>query len=259
MKKLLSSALHKFPSLKTLNKLNGHSPVSIVRSNNCLFRSFHSSPSTFSQTPEKNVISEQVDPEPINNNTSSNSNNSSKKDNKFNSERKIKVTSKGNSKFLTVLKYVLFATVGSIIIFVIYESNNEQLNYYVSPTKVLENREEYPPDRKIRVGGIVKEGTIKHGQGNFLTVFTITDLKYDIVVEYKGVLPDLFQEESTVICEGFLVEGNTLKSTNILAKHDQRNGMPPEIAYEVEKNRRELERKKLMESQNENAEEKTLP
>ncbi|KAG2375252.1 hypothetical protein C9374_009875 [Naegleria lovaniensis] len=204
-----------------------------------------STPSSEPMTPatHKNVISEEEEPTTSNQNNQRNSH----------AIPKRKIISSSSSPFKKLSKtllWVVLTTVGAVIIFLIYEINSERLDYYVSPTKIIENREEFPPDRKIRVGGVVKEDSVRHlSDINLLTCFTITDLKHDIEIEYKGILPDLFEENSTVVCEGFMVGHNKLKCTNVLAKHDQRNGMPPEIAYEVEKNRRELERKKLYEEQ----------
>ncbi|KAL9645132.1 hypothetical protein ABK040_004623 [Willaertia magna] len=184
-----------------------------------------------------------LEEEPTTNNSNNNTNNT-------NNNRTIKIKGKKQNKYTKTLLYSSLFTLSATILYLLYDSNDDRMNYYTSPTRIMENREDYPPDRKIRVGGIVKENSIQHAQ--LFTIFLITDLKYDLIIEYKGILPDLFQEEGTVICEGFMIDYNKLKCTNILAKHDQRNGMPPEIQFEVERNRRELERKKLLELQNSN-------
>ncbi|EFC40846.1 predicted protein [Naegleria gruberi] len=241
------------------NNNNTEQKNTISTSNNNININNNNNNSTQQQLEEqKFVISEDVESTPsssLNNNTNTTNNN-----NTFNkNQQRIRIinSSSNNSnssssssyKFTKTLKYSIIFTIASVVIYIIVETNNDRMNYYVSPSKVMDNRQDFPPDRKIRIGGIVKEGTIQHGENNFLTIFKITDLKYDIEIEYKGVLPDLFEENSTAICEGFMLGHSKLKCTNILAKHDQRNGMPPEIAYEVEKNRREMERRKLNQEQ----------
>ena len=62
----------------------------------------------------------------------------------------------------------------------------------------------------------------------------MTDLKNDIYVEYKGILPNLFQEGKGVVVEGVLKDKKFLLGKNILAKHDE-NYMPPEVADALKK------------------------
>ena len=58
--------------------------------------------------------------------------------------------------------------------------------------------------------------------------FVITDFKNELVVSFKGMVPNLFEEGKGVVAEGFLQDRNYLKATKILAKHDE-NYMPPEV------------------------------
>jgi len=62
--------------------------------------------------------------------------------------------------------------------------------------------------------------------------FIITDLKKNIEVSYKGILPDLFREGQGVIVKGYL-KNNIFEATEVLAKHDE-NYMPPEIKKKLE-------------------------
>ena len=86
----------------------------------------------------------------------------------------------------------------------------------------MENRELFPPTRKVKVGGIVKEGSVGHNRNTFLTTFVLTDLKHEVEVEHKGSLPDLFSENTGAICEGFMIGPSKFKSIQIAAKHDAR-------------------------------------
>ena len=56
--------------------------------------------------------------------------------------------------------------------------------------------------------------------------FIVTDLKNEIIVIYKGTVPNLFAEGKGVIAEGMLQDKNYFVAKRILAKHDE-NYMPP--------------------------------
>ena len=58
--------------------------------------------------------------------------------------------------------------------------------------------------------------------------FIITDFDNEIIVSFKGSVPNLFEEGKGVVAEGFLQDRNYLNASKILAKHDE-NYMPPEV------------------------------
>ncbi|NBQ00308.1 MAG: cytochrome c maturation protein CcmE, partial [Proteobacteria bacterium] len=90
------------------------------------------------------------------------------------------------------------------------------------------------PSNKIRLGGLVKEGSLKKNSNTY--VFIITDLKNEIFVEYNGLLPNLFIEGKSAVVEGLLKDKKYFIATTILAKHDE-NYMPPEVANSLKKNK----------------------
>ena len=57
--------------------------------------------------------------------------------------------------------------------------------------------------QRFRLGGLVKEGSVKRGEGADVQ-FAITDTSATLPVTYRGVLPDLFREGQGVIAEGRL-------------------------------------------------------
>ena len=85
---------------------------------------------------------------------------------------------------------------------------------------------------KIRIGGLVKENSIKK-KGTSIN-FIITDLKNEIFVSYKGLVPNLFSENKGVVAEGKLSDKKYFIADKILAKHDE-NYMPPEVSDALEK------------------------
>lgn len=84
------------------------------------------------------------------------------------------------------------------------------------------------PGQRIRLGGLVEEGSIVRGQGTQVA-FSVTDHENTVKVTYTGILPDLFREEQGVITEGAFDAGGTFVADSVLAKHDERY-MPKEVA-----------------------------
>ena len=64
--------------------------------------------------------------------------------------------------------------------------------------------------------------------------FIIEDGENYILVNYFGMLPDLFREGQGGICEGKFDENRVFIANKILAKHDE-NYMPPEVADALKK------------------------
>ena len=117
---------------------------------------------------------------------------------------------------------IFFSSV--LIVFLVFKSLEENVVYFKSPTEV-KNLTELTP-KKIRVGGMVKEKSINVNQSE--VNFIITDFKNELIVNYSGSVPNLFEEGKGVVAEGFLKDRNFLTAVKILAKHDE-NYMPPEV------------------------------
>ena len=111
-----------------------------------------------------------------------------------------------------------------LIVFLVFKSLEENVVYFKSPTEI-KNLIELTP-KKIRVGGMVKEKSINVNQSE--VNFIITDFKNELIVNYSGSVPNLFEEGKGVVAEGFLKDRNFLTAVKILAKHDE-NYMPPEV------------------------------
>ena len=111
-----------------------------------------------------------------------------------------------------------------LIVFLVFKSLEENVVYFKSPTEI-KNLTELTP-KKIRVGGMVKEKSIIINQSE--VNFVITDFKNELIVNYSGSIPNLFEEGKGVVAEGFLKDRNFLTAVKILAKHDE-NYMPPEV------------------------------
>ena len=119
----------------------------------------------------------------------------------------------------------------TVIIFIILRSLEENVVYFFSPTEIY-NNENISLDKKIRIGGLVKINSIT--KENSSINFIITDLKKEIIVSYKGLVPNLFSEGKGVVAEGKLKDKKYFVADKILAKHDE-NYMPPEVSKALEK------------------------
>ena len=138
------------------------------------------------------------------------------------------LTKKVKSRIVFLVLLVLLA---SVVIFLILKSLEENVVYFFSPSEIYD-KTNVSLNEKIRIGGLVKEGSVSKDQTS--TMFIITDLKKEIIVSYRGVVPNLFSEGKGVIAEGELKDKKYFVADKILAKHDE-NYMPPEVSKALEK------------------------
>ena len=104
----------------------------------------------------------------------------------------------------------------------------KNLVFFFTPSQIRAG--EAPPDRRLRIGGMVEEGSLRRLPGGMSHRFVVTDLAQRVEVHYTGLLPDLFKEGKGVVAQGRLVKGEgRFSAEEVLAKHDE-NYMPPEAA-----------------------------
>ena len=138
------------------------------------------------------------------------------------------LSKKVRSRFFILMFLLVLAIV---VIFVVLKSLEENVVYFFSPTEIY-NNENISFNKKIRVGGLVKEGSLTNNQA--MINFVVTDLNNEIIVSYSGLLPNLFSEGKGVVAEGKLKDKKYFIADKILAKHDE-NYMPPEVSKVLEK------------------------
>ena len=123
-------------------------------------------------------------------------------------------------RLLTVLLILTTSALGSFLIIRALDSN---LDFFFTPSELF--KEEIPNNKRIKVGGMVLEGSVTRDKTNIS--FVITDYEGSIDVEFDGLVPDLFKEGSGVVVLGYLKD-KTLIAEDVLAKHDE-NYMPTSI------------------------------
>ena len=123
-------------------------------------------------------------------------------------------------RIYSILFVFLFSVSGiSLILY----SLNSNLDYFFTRTELKDRN--IPADKRIKVGGMVLSGSVERISSSIS--FVITDYENSIKVEYEGIVPDLFKEDSGVVVLGNLRD-KILYAEEVLAKHDE-NYMPPNI------------------------------
>jgi len=114
----------------------------------------------------------------------------------------------------------------AIAVALVLSALKDSIVFFNSPTDVVEKH--VAPGSRIRLGGLVKEGSLVHG-GNLSVRFDVTDGENTVPVSYQGILPDLFREGQGVVTEGVMQPSGAFKADSVLAKHDEKY-MPKEVA-----------------------------
>ncbi len=120
-----------------------------------------------------------------------------------------------------------------IAVALVLNAFEDSIVFFFSPTEVLAKQGELTPERRLRLGGLVEEGSVGKADGGAVTTFRVTDLATAVPVVYRGILPDLFREGQGIVAEGTWQNG-VFRASEVLAKHDE-NYMPPEVAEALKK------------------------
>ena len=132
-----------------------------------------------------------------------------------------------HKRLLLILAGVAVLGVVTTLVLNAFQSN---LVFFFSPTQVTAG--EAPKGKAFRIGGMVKEGSIRRETDGVTLSFVVTDTEKDMAVRYKGILPDLFREGKGAVAQGKIGDDGVFVASEVLAKHDE-NYMPPEAAQAV--------------------------
>jgi cytochrome c-type biogenesis protein CcmE len=122
---------------------------------------------------------------------------------------------------LVVLALVAILAAGALAAWAL----KNQASYFYIPSEIVAK----PPsaDRSVRLGGMVKAGSLKTAPDGVTMHFVVEDGKGEVPVTFAGIAPDLFKEGSGVVAEGRMI-GGAFVADNLLAKHDE-NYVPREL------------------------------
>lgn len=96
-----------------------------------------------------------------------------------------------------------------------------------------------PLDRAVRIGGMVKQGSLRRASDGVTIDFLVgDDTEATIPVRFTGITPELFRENSGVVAEGRFQPDGRFMATEILARHDE-NYMPPRLGPQGDQHKTE--------------------
>ena len=107
----------------------------------------------------------------------------------------------------------------------------DNIVFFYGPSELAEKAP--APGARLRIGGLVKDGSVVRGAGKTIT-FVVTDTKKEVTVSYDGQLPDLFREGQGIVAEGALSAPGHFRADSVLAKHDE-TYMPRDVADALKK------------------------
>ncbi len=129
-----------------------------------------------------------------------------------------------------LLLIVTLLIVGGALLTLVFSSFTGSLVYFYTPKEILAQSAGLE-GKKIRIGGMVQEGSLVRTEGTLKIRFLVTDGEKHLPVRYDGITPDLFREGQGVIVEGTWRADTDFDATSILAKHSE-DYMPVEMSEE---------------------------
>jgi cytochrome c-type biogenesis protein CcmE len=136
------------------------------------------------------------------------------------------MTRKGKRLTLIIGALAVLAVAASLVLFAL----RDNIVFFYTPVELAQKQ--IAPGARLRIGGLVKEGSVvRNGRD---VSFAVTDRTKDLDIAYTGLLQDLFREGQGVVVDGFLLSDGTFKADSVLAKHDERY-MPREVADALKK------------------------
>ena len=133
-----------------------------------------------------------------------------------------------NKRLSFVVLTLLALASAACLVLAAFEDN---IVFFHSPTEIVQK--DLRPEQRLRVGGLVEQGTVKQTGQDAIVSFQVTDLTTSLTVIFKGILPDLFREGQGVVAEGHYRNG-VFVAMEVLAKHDE-TYMPKEVADALKK------------------------
>ena len=141
---------------------------------------------------------------------------------------------KAKNQRLALLLLAAVALIGAVLLAMWGLRDNA--SYFYAPGDLAGRAP--PLGKSVRIGGMVKAGSIQRAPDGVTIAFVVEDGQASIPVRFTGIAPDLFKEKSGVVAEGRFVPGGTFVADEILAKHDE-NYMPPQLVAQAAKHKTE--------------------
>src|SRR5579872_1610175 len=99
------------------------------------------------------------------------------------------MTKTQQKRFIWGLLIVVVSALFTVLISLALKQN---LQLYYTPSDISQGLA--PQHHSIRMGGMVVPGSVHREDQSMKVAFTLTDGAASVVVQYEGILPDLFKE-----------------------------------------------------------------
>jgi cytochrome c-type biogenesis protein CcmE len=109
-------------------------------------------------------------------------------------------------------------------------SMSSSFEYFKTPTQI--KTEGFEAQNTYKIAGLVRKGSLNRLEDGVTQQFNITDCENDVLIQYTGILPDLFREGQAIVTVGKFDTSSMLIASQVLAKHDE-NYVPNEAADAV--------------------------
>ena len=121
--------------------------------------------------------------------------------------------------------------------YLLYGGLDRNVVYFLTPQE-LAAKGASGMDVPVRLGGLVKAGSIHWDEGTRDLRFTVTDGKSDIPVHSTGVPPQMFRDGMGVVVEGRYRPDGVFASSNLIVKHSNeyrppKPGESPQAMYKT--------------------------
>ena len=96
-------------------------------------------------------------------------------------------------RFFILGGFLLTFSIAAALVLMAFEEN---IVFFYSPTELSQKLEQQliTPDRRLRIGGLVEEGSVGREDDGVTITFRVTDTAEVVPVRFRGLLPDLFRE-----------------------------------------------------------------
>lgn len=111
--------------------------------------------------------------------------------------------------------------------FILLKNFSDNIVFFYTPSEILQKK---LYNDLVRVGGLVKEGSVQ--QNEEFVKFTITDEENELTICYQGQLPMMFREYQGIVAKGKLQHTNIFHADELLVKHDEKY-MPKELVTSI--------------------------
>jgi cytochrome c-type biogenesis protein CcmE len=122
---------------------------------------------------------------------------------------------KAKKRLIYILCGLLSLSLGLWLILANLEDN---IVFFYTPSQI----DKISTNKLVRIGGLVKNGSINNNYKDHITIFIITDNQNEIKISYCGILPALFREGQGIVAKGYMDKNKTFIASELLAKHDEK-------------------------------------